>query len=179
MRACGIENEIDLYHPEPNKEILQWDQWTGNNIQRCCDNNGHVLLLCGKKITELLQHESNIKIEMYHGFIWKLTLQNLILHTETNPYFVPIFFNSKNEDFIPHALRGRRYFTVNASTLLEKANNLTLELELEENKSLRSLIAKLTNQQENYKPPLGASSSSKYKAICMYIVTCSHNCILD
>lgn len=73
-RFCvnGINSDIDLYYSSNN--VLDWNHWTVKRVEQCCDNDGYILLLCGKSLSELLQSEENAKLEMYTGFIGILSL---------------------------------------------------------------------------------------------------------
>lgn len=72
LRRCAVDSNIDLYHS--TEDIPDWNQWTEDQIKKCCDNGGYILMLCGKTMSEHLLSTENVKMEMHAGFIRRLTL---------------------------------------------------------------------------------------------------------
>ena len=154
LRECGVDCVVDFHYS--NKSINDLGLWMEKNIRKCY---GHIILLCGKKLHEYLQEFKNEQIQMNVAHIRTQTLRYLIDDSKTNNHFVPVFFEEELVDYIPTALKGRCCYTVKYDAVMKDYNDVDVVLDKEENKSLRSLVAKLTGQQEHYKAPVNDNSS--------------------
>ena len=154
LRRLGVECTIDMY--DSSADINNWNQWTEDGVRNC---NGHVILLCGNHLHQVLQNHSNIKIEMQAAHIRKLTLNSLIDDDEINTQFVPVFIGDQNEQLIPTALNERTYYTVPYDVVMKDYTRQEAEavIKHQECGSLCSLVAKLTNQHEYEMPPVSDS----------------------
>lgn len=65
-----------------------------------------------------------------------------------------------NEEYIPSDLKGRSYYVVNTSIVGREKESLIIK-EFCQEKSQRHLVARLTKQLEDHKPPIGVLFSSK------------------
>jgi len=138
LRRCGIDCVVDLHHS--SESINNWSLWVEQNVQNC---NGYIILLCGKILYESLQNSENRRIKMNVAHIGKLTLNYLIDDSKTNTYFVPVFIGEPLVDYIPTALKNRCYYTVQYDAVVDP-DDVSIILTKRENRSLRSLVAKLT-----------------------------------
>jgi len=156
---CGVDCEVDLHHS--TELINNWNQWMEQKIKRC----RYIILLCGENLHKSLQEVNNERIKMHNAHIGVQTLNNLIDDRETNTYFIPVFIGKELVNCIPTALKDRSCYTVQYDAVMKDYDDVKAVLGKEENKSLYSLVAKLTEQQEYDKPPVysydGTSNSSK------------------
>lgn len=137
-----------MHHPGPGEVIQNWSHWTEKNVKSMY-GKGCILLICGKKLSEILESVT-VDVQMYKGFIWTLTLKNMLSDEITKPYFMPILIDEENKEFIPSVLKEKSYYIVQTSSELKV---------VVKNESLHSLITRFTKQ-----PPL----SSKH--ICIYLL---------
>ena len=159
LRDCGVDCVVDLHYS--TDRINDWSLWMEQNIRNC---NGHIILLCGKKLHESLQEVNNERIQMNVAHIGAQALRHLIDDSQTNTYFVPVFFGEELVDYIPTALKGRSHFTIRYDAVMEDYDDVDDVLNNEENKSLCSLVAKLTRQQEHYMPPVNDTTYNSSKS---------------
>jgi len=155
LRQLAVACRVDMY--DASKNINNWNQWTEDGVRNC---DGHVILLCGNHLHQVLQKDSNIKIEMQVAHVGKLTLNSLIDDGEINTRFVPVFIGDQNEQLIPTALNKRTYYTVPYDVVMKDYTRQEAEAVImhQECKSLYSLITKLTNQPEYDMPPVSYSN---------------------
>ena len=170
LRHVGVECKIDMY--DSSKDINNWSQWTEKEVRSC---DGHIILLCGKKLHEALQKHYNEKIKMHDAHIGKLTLSSLIDDQEINTRFVPVFIGKPNKQFIPTALSEKTCYTAPYDVVmmdLDSPQAAETVIYRAECRSLRSLVFKLTYQPEYDIPPVNDLSSGKYYQV-MYYWSCS------
>ena len=136
------------YSSEP---INNWSQWIEQRIK---NSAGYNILLCGKALYKSLQKLENERIEMHDAHIGVQTLNSLIDGSKTNTRFVPVFIGEELVDCIPTSLKERCHYTVQCKAEMEEDCDVNIVLNRKENKSLCSLVAKLTGQPEYPKPPV-------------------------
>lgn len=128
-----------------------------------CARAGYIIILCGENLHKSLQEVNNERIQMHNAHIGVQTLNNLIDDRETNTYFVPVFIGKELVNCIPTALKDRSHYTVRYDAVMEDYDDVSTVLDKEENESLRSLVAKLTEQQEHYMPSVCNSTYNSSK----------------
>jgi len=160
LRQLGVPCNIDMY--SASEDINNWDQWTEKEVRSC---DGHIILLCGEKLHQLLQEDTNKRIEMRDAHIGKLKLNCLINDQEINTRFVPVFIGKPNEQFIPTALKGRNCYTAPYDVVMEdydSPHSAKAVIKHEKCRSLYSLVTKLTNRPEFNMPPVGDQCKQEY-----------------
>ena len=173
LRHLGVDCKIDMY--DAGKNINNWNQWTEQEVKNC---DGHVILLCGKKLHQVLQKVDNERIEMHDAHIGKLTLNSLIDDCKINTRFVPVFIGEPNTQFIPTALNKRTCYTVPYDVVVkyyETPHDAEVVVKRKVCKSLYSLVTKLTYQQENDIPPVSDHSNGKHIVpVCKITKSCHY-----
>ena len=155
---------------DSSKDINNWSQWIEKEVRSC---DGHIILLCGKKLHEALQKHYNEKIKMHNAHIGKLTLSSLIDDQEINTRFVPVFIGKPNKQFIPTALSERTFYTAPYDAVimdLDSPQAAEAVIKRAECRSLYSLVSKLNNQPEHDKPPVNDLSNGKYYQVMYYLL---------
>jgi len=150
LRHAGVDCDIDLYHT--NENIQDWSHWTSLSIHYCAAKKDYILLVCSPRMIALLEETvGNPRINMYAGYIDRLTLRNL-LQKHTNS-FLPLI-DPTSMSVVPPILSGKTtyYFSFNRIP-----QNISIEqlLDHPDFTSLRGLVATISGQQEYPAPNVG------------------------
>ena len=147
LRHAGVDCDIDLYHI--NENVQDWSHWASLSMHYCAAKKDYILLVCSPRMIALLEETvGNPRINMCAGYIYRLTLRNL-LQQHTNS-FIPLIDPSLSS-VVPPVLSGKTTFHFSYSRVPQ---NVTVEqlLDHPDFTSLRSLVATLSGQKE-YPPP--------------------------
>lgn len=165
LRHCAIDCDVDAYHS--TDDVTNWNQWIEEKVDNCCKSNGYILLLCGEKLSEFLNvSPENNTIYMRNAFVERLTLLSLIQDSIKNVRFLPILIDHEDTDLIPSTLKLRSHYTIKTAAILEGCRDckgIEKSLKSEENQSFHGLVAKITGQKENHKPPVATCFYSKHE----------------
>jgi len=149
-KCCGIKCDIPSYHL--NEQVTNWSEY----IEKCINNSEYILLVCTKELKESLAGQSHNRVEMTRTtgpYILSSTLKSLL---ETKPKTLPVILEEGSRKYIPAFLRSTTIYTISFNSLpdAESTDEQATEDILNDlqYKDLRSLVAKLSGQQEIEKP---------------------------
>lgn len=127
LRSEGIDANIDLYEEAPQEG---WPRWMENQIRE----SDYVLVVCDKSYYDKFYSDNKGK-----GVIWEVNIVYQFLYdnyTETSK-FIPVFFDSENEQYIPTPIKGFTYYNIGEKDGYDK------------------LYWRLRGVTKNQRPPLG------------------------
>ena len=158
LRLCGVDASIDLYHK--NELIPNWPMWTQNKILDCINNKGFILLLCTTAMKEALDDDdASSRIEMDSAHIDCQTFRHLLI---SNANFIPVCKRAETDrQSVPLNLRDGTLYQIDISNISIKLKKKEI---LDNNDSLRSLVATLTNQAE-IEIPMNSGILCTYKSL--------------
>lgn len=141
LRSKGIDAEIDQYEESPPEG---WPKWMMRQVHEadfvlvCCSELFHT------RATDFKNSESGL------GVKWEtnLILQELYTNSTSNTKYIPIFFDSGNNKFIPLPLQPYTHYNVSKEN--EKTNLINRLLGL--SKSKRPTLGSEPEAAEEIKP---------------------------
>lgn len=111
LRKDGIDANIDLYEESPEEG---WPLWTERQIE----NSDYVLIVNDKSYFDKVNEYNKLG----KGVMWEITVvyQHLYDSKMTNKKFIPIFFNSEDEQYILTPLKLFTFYNVSKDDQYEK-----------------------------------------------------------
>lgn len=134
LRVQGVDVELDTYTPHPDEG---WPTYMLHNVV----DSQFTLCICSQKYKDRFEQREPIGVGKGAKFEGKLITQ-IIYESEVNGKFIPILLDSGyGEETIPIVLRQYTHYNISNDA------------------EFIDLYAKLINQEEQRKPPLGSKVS--------------------
>lgn len=130
LRELGVDIELDKYTPHPDEG---WPTYMIKNVT----NSRFTLCVCSQPYKDRFEQREPIGIGKGAKFEGKL-ITDIIYESEVNDKFIPILLDKEYGDtYIPIVLKSFTHYDISVSS------------------EFSDLYARLTNQEQQVKPPLG------------------------